>query len=245
MLPGYVVPGQLIVASTDANYSKYINGYGTAIEGRGLVASLVGKLNLVQDAASGKEKEKYVVQVHNSVKNPYGEIPNKETGNSKRNTSMIPQVGGVVYARVQRLGPSQVNLDIIAVENRGNITSDTDVGVNASSLGSIHPSVGVNDKTNELGMGYGGVIRIQDIRATEREKVKVNSMFSPGDLVRAVVLSLGDGNKFYLSTVRNDLGVVFARDPVTGVQLVPLDWQMMANPITGATSFRKCANPFV
>lgn len=41
-----------------------------------------------------------------------------------------------------------------------------------------------------------GLIRVQDVRATEKDKVKVFESFRPGDIVRAVVVSFEcfDGN---------------------------------------------------
>jgi len=35
-----------------------------------------------------------------------------------------------------------------------------------------------------------GVIRVQDVRATEKDRVKVYESFRPGDIVRAEVVSL-------------------------------------------------------
>lgn len=37
--------------------------------------------------------------------------------------------------------------------------------------------------------------------------------FHPGDIVRAEVLSLGDARSYYLSTAKNELGVVYAKSP--------------------------------
>ena len=42
--------------------------------------------------------------------------------------------------------------------------------------------------------------------------------FRPGDIVRAVVLALGDGQSYILSTARNDLGVIHAKS-LAGVHL--------------------------
>ena len=53
--------------------------------------------------------------------------------------------------------------------------------------------------------------RVQDIRATEKDKVQVYRSFRPGDIVRAQVISLGDARSYYLATTKNDLGVIFAR----------------------------------
>ena len=52
--------------------------------------------------------------------------------------------------------------------------------------------------------------RVQDIRATEKDKVQVYRSFRPSDVVLAEVISLGDARSYYLSTARNELGVIFA-----------------------------------
>jgi exosome complex component CSL4 len=71
----------------------------------------------------------------------------------------------------------------------------------------------------------------------------MQNCFKPGDIVRATVLSLGDGNNYYLSTARNDLGVVFAKS-AAGQQMYALDWETMKCSVTGKTESRKCAKPF-
>jgi exosome complex RNA-binding protein Csl4 len=35
--------------------------------------------------------------------------------------------------------------------------------------------------------------------------------FRPGDIVRAEILSLGDQRSYYLTTAKNELGVVYAK----------------------------------
>ena len=37
---------------------------------------------------------------------------------------------------------------------------------------------------------FQGIIRVQDVRATEKDKVKIYNSFRPGDIVRAQVVSL-------------------------------------------------------
>lgn len=240
-LPGYVVPGQTIVAKNDNEFPRYASGCGTEISEQGISAMILGKLVVEKQ----KDGNKWRIDIINEFSNPYAQIPAPPTGNSVRGTSQLPQVGDVVYAKVLRLSQQQVNLDIIAVENKGNTAKDNGVGQFASSIGSVHPASGNGDRISELGEGYGAVIRIQDIRASERDKIQLLNQFAPGDLVRASVLSLGDESNYYLSTIRNDLGVVFARDELTGAQLVPLDWQTMIDPTSGMTYPRKCANPFI
>ena len=42
-------------------------------------------------------------------------------------------------------------------------------------------------------------------------QVEIYGSFRPGDVVIAEVLSLGDARSYYLSTAKNDLGVVYAK----------------------------------
>lgn len=97
-------------------------------------------------------------------------------------------------------------------------------------------------------------------------QVELLSCFRPGDLVRAVVLSVGDARSYYLSTAKNELGVIYAKSlaggaplhctnlgcPTTcdclvrhevliGVPMVPISWQEMQCPSTKAIEKRKVA----
>jgi exosome complex component CSL4 len=88
---------------------------------------------------------------------------------------------------------------------------------------------------------FQGVIRAQDVRQTDKDKVRIWHCFRPGDIVRASVLSLGDARSYYLSTARNDLGVIFAS--TEGRQLEPVSWEAMRDPETGELEPRKVAGP--
>jgi exosome complex component CSL4 len=81
---------------------------------------------------------------------------------------------------------------------------------------------------------------LQDIRAAERDKVEVYKSFRPGDIVRAEVLSLGDARSFYLTTAKNELGVIYAKS-TAGAPLVPVSWCEMECTATGTREFRKVA----
>ena len=77
------------------------------------------------------------------------------------------------------------------------------------------------------GEEFAGVIRVQDVRATDKDRVKIGDCFRGGDVVRGLVvriqphflqafidgsiqISLGDAQNYYITTARNDLGVIFA-----------------------------------
>jgi exosome complex component CSL4 len=114
-----------------------------------------------------------------------------------------------------------------------------------------------------------GLIRVQDVRATEKDRVKIYESFRPGDVVRAEVvslslsfflcfvrlwvwgslltgldtqISLGDQANYYLSTARNELGVVLATSE-TGNTMQPVSWKELRDPETGVTELRKVAQP--
>lgn len=126
------------------------------------------------------------------------------------------------------------------------------------------------------------VVRKEDVRATEKEKVVCGEGFRVGDVVRAVVvcclslvfvyswvdwtrlsilvgrvwlanhndwwvgvlqISLGDQSNYYLSTARNELGVIMAKSEA-GATMVPISWKEFKDPGTGERESRKVAKPF-
>jgi len=92
------------------------------------------------------------------------------------------------------------------------------------------------------GEEFTGVIRTQDVRATEKDRVKIGDCFRGGDVVRGVVISLGDARSYFVTTARNDLGVIFATSE-GGATMEPVSWQEMRCPKTGRIEKRKCAKP--
>ncbi|RYR38754.1 hypothetical protein Ahy_A09g043936 isoform A [Arachis hypogaea] len=82
--------------------------------------------------------------------------------------------------------------------------------------------------------------RQQDVRATEIDKVDMHLSFHPGDIVKALVLSLGDSRAYFLSTAKNELGVVSA-ESIAGACMVPVSWTEMQCPLTGQIENRKVA----
>lgn len=160
----------------------------------------------------------------------------------------LPKEGDIVLTRVTRISLQRANVEILAVEN-ANVPVDSGVGSNGSGIvaaggGSGAATFSVSQVSSDLGETFRGLIRSQDVRATERDRVKIMDCFKPGDIVRAQVLSLGDGTNYYLTTARNDLGVVFARAANgAGGLMYATDWQTMTVPSTGLTEKRKCAKP--
>ena len=72
-------------------------------------------------------------------------------------------------------------------------------------------------------------------------------------------ISLGDAQSYYITTARNDLGVIFATSEagglfprssrsllilgLSGYTMQPASWQEMRCPKTGKIEKRKCAKP--
>ncbi|KAK3378505.1 hypothetical protein B0H63DRAFT_249348 [Podospora didyma] len=126
---------------------------------------------------------------------------------------VLPEVGNTVLCRVIRITPRQAVVAIL-------ICGDT-----------------------VLHAEWQGLIRVQDVRATEKDKVKIYESFRPGDIVRAEVISLGDQANFYLSTARNELGVLLATSEA-GNNMFPVNWKEYQDPETGVSEPRKVARPY-
>lgn len=60
-----------------------------------------------------------------------------------------------------------------------------------------------------------GTIRIEDVRSRDVDKLVLESIFAPGMLVKAVVLSYGDTRSYFLSTASSGLGVIWSIEPGT------------------------------
>ncbi|KAK7541113.1 uncharacterized protein J3D65DRAFT_549336 [Phyllosticta citribraziliensis] len=127
--------------------------------------------------------------------------------------NVLPEVDSVVLARVTRLTPRQATVEILVVGET--VCRD----------------------------GFQGIIRKDDIRATEKDRVKVGECFRVGDIVRGIVISLGDQSNYYLSTASNEYGVIMAKSEAEN-QMYPISWKEFRDPRTGLTESRKVAKPF-
>ena len=145
------------------------------------------------------------------------------TGTVSTDTNLLPEVDAQVLARITRLGARFASADIlvIAPSNATSISEDATV----------------------CSTPFGAQIRREDVRATEKDKVTIQDSFRVGDLIRAVVISLGDQGGYYLSTAKNELGVVVARGE-DGEVLVPVSWREVRDMRTGRAEARKVAKPF-
>lgn len=86
------------------------------------------------------------------------ELPTLSVARHGRKREILPDVNNVVLARVVRLMPKQA---IVVIQQVGDTVLQTE---------------------------WQGVIRVQDVRATEKDKVKMYESFKPGDIVKAQVV---------------------------------------------------------
>jgi exosome complex component CSL4 len=84
--------------------------------------------------------------------------------------------------------------------------------------------------------------RLNDVRETG-EDIPMHHSFRPGDIIRAQIISLGDAELYYVTTAKNELGVIIAESQA-GSLMIPISWQAMLCPKTQRREFRKCAKPW-
>ncbi|CAG2055442.1 unnamed protein product, partial [Timema podura] len=90
---------------------------------------------------------------------------------------------------------------------------------------------------------YRGILRKEDVRATEKDRVEMIKCFRPGDIILARVVSflpMKEVHSYQLSTAENELGVVIAHSE-EGVSMVPISWTEMQCPKTFTKEPRKVA----
>jgi len=124
--------------------------------------------------------------------------------------TVVPKQGDVVICKVIKVNPRQASVKIVCVGE------------------------------NPLVSDFPGIIRSLEVRQTQVDEVEIYNCFRPGDIVRAEVISLGDKRSYYLSTAKNEYGVIFAKS-VAGATMVPISWDLMQCPKTKMTEHRKVA----
>ncbi|KAF9881053.1 hypothetical protein CkaCkLH20_01203 [Colletotrichum karsti] len=194
--------------------SRYNAGPGTHVYNGTVVASLMGKVIVTPSAkAPTAPKRLNRITAPTTEEMPTLSVaPRQAQGSGDKKREVLPDVGNVVLCRVVRLMPKQA---IVTIQQVGDTVLQTE---------------------------WQGVIRSQDVRATEKDKVKIYESFKPGDIVRAQVISLGDQANYYLSTASNELGVIMATSEA-GNDMVPVSWKEYKDPETGIGEPRKVAKP--
>lgn len=127
-------------------------------------------------------------------------------------THVVPREGSLVLCRVLSINSNNAKVRIICV----------------------------NGKVSKEALK--GIIRREDIRATEIDSVEVYNSFRPGDIVRARVLGLGESQGYVLTTAENELGVIMARNSDNNGGLMdPISWCEVQDRVTGKKQKRKVA----
>lgn len=131
----------------------------------------------------------------------------------KQNINMVISVGDEVLCQVTRILLTQINVDILVIGDK------------------------------ELRQISKGIIRKEDVRDKDIDKVIMSECFRVGDLVKAAVISLGDSKQYYLSSAAIHLGVCVARHEKSGRFLSPVSWKEMEDKVTKQRETRKVAKP--
>ncbi|KAK6456281.1 5 exonuclease subunit ski4 [Scheffersomyces xylosifermentans] len=275
VVPGqYIVPAYKLKPNSDKQIERYVPGKGTIIsqieaEGKQIpvvVATILGKVLIKEIEKEEKDDVKTFVVVVVPKSNSYIDYEAEFNSKALEAASIsinLPKENDIVLVKITKITQKQVNCEILSVEGFGNVLADGGVGANGETAHASLPSGGgsqnlsshqtiassqstaLGAQTDDIGENFKGIIRSQDIRSTDRDKVKVIESYKPGDIVRAMIISLGDGSNYYLSTARNDLGVIFAKsENGSGNLMYPVDWQNMIDVQSGLVEKRKCANPF-
>jgi exosome complex component CSL4 len=162
--PTIAIPGQDLGSTL-----QFIPGPGTHIFNNHLYASIPGLLSVskpIKPAGPSKRLTKItapepVVLPTISVlrSDPSIRTQAQDTAVPTKKTEIIPEVDSTVLCKVTRITPRAANVAILVV---GETVLDGE---------------------------WQGTIRVQDVRATEKDRVKIFESFRPGDVVRAVVVS--------------------------------------------------------
>ena len=138
-------------------------------------------------------------------------------------TNSLPTVNSIVLCRVLRVQQRQLIASILLTDP------------SPSTL--VQYPFTTNDE-----LQFQAVLRREDVRAYEKDKIVLNEMYRAGDIIRATVISLGDERSYYISTAGNELGVVIAKSEA-GNAMVPASWKEMKDVVTGKGESRKVAKP--
>lgn len=246
-----LLPGQPVSVSRSSKPQLEL-GLGTYARGDYILSSLVG---YESRTLSGSSSSSSSTLPNQTTKSKTGLAQTEIVSISGvENRFVVPRPDSTVIARVTRVTPRQAYLSILIVDGQpcGSSSSTSSTFVQ-SGLGNHAAGEGE-------GVDFQGVVRSQDVRSTEKDKVKIADCFRPGDIVRATVISLGDARSYYLSTAGNSLGVIYATSAtsagaqlsdtpggagwnITGNPMLPISWNQMIDPITGILENRKCAKP--
>lgn len=202
LLPGQPLPETNQGAASSVAGSSLNPQTGTYQRGEYVLSSLIGQANLAKKSKVNKK----------SVDGSKDKL-NASVRSSLASLSRLPEPDSVILGRVTRITSRQAVCSILLVLPP--TTSNTKEEQERANILSLSQSLGsgaANHAAGEdpSGLDFSGIIRQQDVRLTETDKVKIADCFRVGDLVKAKVVSLGDSRSYFLTTASNELGVIFA-----------------------------------
>lgn len=87
---------------------------------------------------------------------------------------------------------------------------------------------------------YRAILRKEDVRSVDKDKIEMYKCYRPGDIILARVMPMTEPYTYQLSTAENELGVVIAHSE-EGVAMIPISWTQMQCPKSLCKEFRKVA----
>ena len=138
---------------------------------------------------------------------------NEEQEGEEEDFEMIPREGDLVYARINKVEDRFVRVEILAIEER------------------------------PLQANFSGVIFKEQVRDYDRDGVQMHKCFCPNDIIKARVVqeASGAGQSAQLTTLEDQLGVVYAWSQQSGQIMVPKSWTEFQCVITKKKEKRKVA----
>ncbi|KAL4747852.1 hypothetical protein BDW72DRAFT_6596 [Aspergillus terricola var. indicus] len=241
-LPSLAIPGQRLGPA-----GTYSAGPGTHIYHSHIYASIAGPVSV--DSAQVNSPAKSVISVSRTIKRAIAASTSISSAATepKPKYNTLPAVDSVVLARVTRVQKRQATVSILVVLDESASSQALDPSQSASDNDNIESilasAANPENHSSSDELRFQALIRKEDVRAVEKDRVVMDEMFRVGDIVRGTVISLGDQSYYYITTARNDLGVVMARSEA-GNMMFPVSWKEMRDPVTGAAEQRKVARPF-
>lgn len=195
----YVIPGDILGDSN--NYNNGIGCY-LSYNKKNIISSLLGEViidnttNTNPLSSSSSSSTTTTPNNNNITINQNKERLNVISSSYIQSKDVVIDIGDIVLVRVLKLNINQVIVEILSVSDR------------------------------ILRIKSRGVIRREDIRLNDIDSLVIHECFRPGDIVRAIVISLGDARQYFLSTAEAEFGVKWAKSEKSGQFLVPINWKV-------------------
>ncbi|KAK2748118.1 exosome 3'-_5 exonuclease subunit ski4 (Csl4) [Myotisia sp. PD_48] len=241
-LPSIAVPGLRL-----GPLSSYSSGPGTHIHDSFVCASIAGPVLTHTDSDDSTQSYVRNAKPLLAISRLPPQQPTLNTSAIKSNPKFntLPDVDSIVLARVTRVQKRQATISILmTLDSQNNdLTPPNMRSILASApIITTAGTDSANTSNTADDLRFQAVIRREDVRVVEKDRVVMEDMFRVGDIVRAAVISVGDQTSYYCSTAGNQLGVVMARSE-GGNMMFPVSWKEMRDPVTGAAEARKVAKP--